>query len=202
MPIKSRERIPRFNPRTDIPTIPNAMSIAGAVLAWRGAKRIDTAAGIAQIAAGRFIDVLDGIVARKTGQTSDFGALLDAGLDKAVTAIILYEIKSKKLAPTEIIAAITAFNGINAVASAKTIVEAGDETVRPEISGKLALALETSSLLAHLVGSRLETTGQSQLARVARGIGNLAFAVSLPLAFKSTLSYIERARQSKRRNDK
>ena len=178
MPIKSREKIPRFNPRTDIPTIPNAMSIAGAILAWRGAKRIDTAAGIAQVAAGRFIDVLDGIVARKTGQTSDFGALLDAGLDKAVTAIILYEIKSKNLAPTEIIAAITAFNGINAVASAKTIVEAGDETVRPEISGKLALALETSSLLAHLVGSRLETTGQSQLARVARGIGNLAFAVS------------------------
>lgn len=179
------------------------MSIAGAVLAWRGAKRIDTAAGIAQVAAGRFIDVLDGIVvARKTGQTSDFGALLDAGLDKAVTAIILYEIKSKKLAPTEIIAAITAFNGINAVASAKTIVEAGDETVRPEISGKLALAFETSSLLAHLLGSRLETTGQGQLARVARGIGDLAFAVSLPLAFKSTLSYVKRARQSKRRNDK
>ncbi len=202
MPIKSREKIPRFNPRTDIPTIPNAMSIAGAVLAWRGAKRIDTAAGIAQVAAGRFIDVLDGIVARKTGQTSDFGALLDAGLDKAVTAIILYAIKSKNLAPTEIIAAITAFNGINAVASAKTIVEAGDETVRPEISGKLALALETSSLLAHLVGSRLETTGQGQLARVARGIGNLAFAVSLPLAFKSTLSYVKRARQSKHRNDK
>lgn len=202
MPIKSREKIPRFNPRTDIPTIPNAMSLAGAILAWRGAKHIDTAAGIAQVAAGRFIDVLDGIVARKTGQTSDFGALLDAGLDKAVTAIILYEIKSKNLAPTEIIAAITAFNGINAVASAKTIVEAGDETVRPEISGKLALALETSSLLAHLVGSRLETTGQGQLARVARGIGNLAFAVSLPLAFKSTLSYVKRARQSKRRNDK
>lgn len=202
MPIKSREKIPRFNPRTDIPTIPNAMSIAGAILAWRGAKRIDTAAGIAQVAAGRFIDVLDGIVARKTGQTSDFGALLDAGLDKAVTAIILYEIKSKNLAPTEIIAAITAFNGINAVASAKTIVEAGDETVRPEISGKLALAFETSSLLAHLLGSRLETTGQGQLARVARGIGDLAFAVSLPLAFKSTLSYVKRARQSKRRNDK
>ena len=202
MPIKSREKIPRFNPRTDIPTIPNAMSIAGAILAWRGAKRIDTAAGIAQVAAGRFIDVLDGIVARKTGQTSDFGALLDAGLDKAVTAIILYEIKSKNLAPTEIIAAITAFNGINAVASAKTIVETGDETVRPEISGKLALALETSSLLAHLVGSRLGTTGQSQLARVARGIGNLAFAVSLPFAVKSTASYIKRAWPSKHRNDK
>ena len=118
MPGKSHEKTLRFNPWTDIPTIPNAMSIAGAVLA------------------------------------------------------------------------------------AKTIVEAGDETVRPEISGKLALALETSSLLAHLVGSRLETTGQSQLARVARGIGNLAFAVSLPFAFKSTLSYIERARQSKHRNDK
>ena len=70
MPIKSRERIPRFNPRTNILTIPNAMSVAGAVLALRGAKRIDTTAGIAQVAAGRFIDVLDGIVARKTGQSA------------------------------------------------------------------------------------------------------------------------------------
>lgn len=61
MPGKSHEKTLRFNPWTDIPTIPNAMSIAGAVLAWRGAKRIDTAAGVAQVAAGRFIDVLDGI---------------------------------------------------------------------------------------------------------------------------------------------
>lgn len=38
MPGKSREKTLRFNPRTDIPTIPNAMSIAGAILAWRGAK--------------------------------------------------------------------------------------------------------------------------------------------------------------------
>ena len=49
MPIKSREKTLRFNPRTDIPTIPNAMSIAGAILAWRGAKRIDTTAGIARL---------------------------------------------------------------------------------------------------------------------------------------------------------
>ncbi|MBB1579590.1 hypothetical protein HG426_001520 [Candidatus Saccharibacteria bacterium] len=68
MPIKSREKIPRFNPRTDIPTIPNAMSIAGAILAWRGAKRIDTAAGIAQVAAGRFIDVLDASLLAKQGR--------------------------------------------------------------------------------------------------------------------------------------
>ena len=72
MPIKSRERIPRFNPRTDIPTIPNAMSIAGAVLAWRGAKRIDTAAGVARVAAGRFIDVLDGIRRPQNGADKRF----------------------------------------------------------------------------------------------------------------------------------
>ena len=198
MPIKSRERIPRFNPRTNILTIPNAMSVAGAVLALRGAKRIDTTAGIAQ-------------VGWPVHRRSRRHRRPQNGADKRFRRVAgcwarqschCYEIKSKNLAPTEIIAAITAFNGINAVASAKTIVETGDETVRPEISGKLALALETSSLLAHLVGSRLETTGQSQLARVARGIGNLAFAVSLPFAFKSTLSYIERARQSKHRNDK
>ena len=72
MPIKSRERIPRFNPRTDILTIPNAMSVAGAVLARRGVKRIDTTAGIAQVAAGRFIDVLDGIVRPQNGADKRF----------------------------------------------------------------------------------------------------------------------------------
>ena len=44
------------------------MSIAGAILAWRGAKRIDTAAGIAQVAAGRFIDVLDASLLAKQGR--------------------------------------------------------------------------------------------------------------------------------------
>ena len=67
------------------------MSLAGAVLAWRGAKRINTTAGVAQVVAGRLIDTLDGTVARQTGQTSNFGAIVDAGLDKTTTAKLLYE---------------------------------------------------------------------------------------------------------------
>lgn len=74
----------------DIFTIPNLISVTGAALAIHGSEKIDTAEGLAECAVGRLADVLDGKVARMTGQTSNFGAALDATTDKIVMAKILY----------------------------------------------------------------------------------------------------------------
>ena len=74
----------------DIFTIANAMSVCGAVLAWKGAEATETPKGAAMLIAGRGLDALDGKVARATSQTSNFGALVDAGLDKIATAKIIY----------------------------------------------------------------------------------------------------------------
>ena len=195
MVARSREKPPKFDPRTDILTIPNVMSLAGAVLAWRGAKRINTPAGVAQVVAGRVIDTLDGTVARQTGQTSNFGAIVDAGLDKTTTAKLLYEMWRQDIAPKEVLGLIAAFNTVNAIASTKSAIDIADETVRPDISGKLALAFETGSLFAHAISARLEASGKSNQANLARNIGNLSFVAALPLAVKSTSSYIKRACQ-------
>lgn len=195
MVARSREKPPKFDPRTDILTIPNVMSLAGAVLAWRGAKRINTTAGVAQVVAGRLIDTLDGTVARQTGQTSNFGAIVDAGLDKTTTAKLLYEMWRQDIAPKEVLGLIAAFNTVNAIASTKSAIDIADETVRPDISGKLALAFETGSLFAHAISARLEASGKSNQANLARNIGNLSFVAALPLAVKSTSSYIKRAYQ-------
>lgn len=195
MVARSREKPPKFDPRTDILTIPNVMSLAGAVLAWRGAKRINTTAGVAQVVAGRLIDTLDGKVARQTGQTSNFGAIVDAGLDKTTTAKLLYEMWRQDIAPKEALGLIAAFNTVNAIASTKSAIDIADETVRPDISGKLALAFETGSLFAHAISARLEASGKSNQANLARNIGNLSFVAALPLAVKSTSSYIKRACQ-------
>lgn len=195
MVARSREKPPKFDPRTDILTIPNVMSLAGAVLAWRGAKRINTTAGVAQVVAGRLIDTLDGKVARQTGQTSNFGAIVDAGLDKTTTAKLLYEMWRQDIAPKEVLGLIAAFNTVNAIASTKSAIDIADETVRPDISGKLALAFETGSLFAHAISARLEASGKSNQANLARNIGNLSFVAALPLAVKSTSSYIKRACQ-------
>lgn len=195
MVARSREKPPKFDPRTDILTIPNVMSLAGAVLAWRGAERINTTAGVAQVVAGRLIDTLDGTVARQTGQTSNFGAIVDAGLDKTTTAKLLYEMWRQDIAPKEVLGLIAAFNTVNAIASTKSAIDIADETVRPDISGKLALAFETGSLFAHAISARLEASGKSNQANLARNIGNLSFVAALPLAVKSTSSYIKRACQ-------
>ena len=195
MVARSREKPPKFDPRTDILTIPNVMSLAGAVLAWRGAKRINTPAGVAHVVAGRLIDTLDGTIARQTGQTSNFGAIVDAGLDKTTTAKLLYEMWRQDIAPKEVLGLIAAFNTVNAIASTKSAIDIADETVRPDISGKLALAFETGSLFAHAISARLEASGKSNQANLARNIGNLSFVAALPLAVKSTSSYIKRACQ-------
>lgn len=201
MVAKSREKPPKFDPRTDILTIPNAMSLAGAVLAWRGAKHINTTAGVAQVVVGRLIDTLDGTVARQTGQASNFGAIVDAGLDKTTTAKLLYEMWRQDIAPKEVLGLIAAFNTVNTIASTKSAIDIADETVRPDISGKLALAFETGSLFAHAISARLEASGKSNQANLARNIGNLSFVAALPLAVKSTSSYIKRAcRQSHQAN--
>lgn len=70
----------------DIFTVPNLISVAGAALAIHGSEKINTAEGLAECAVGRLADVLDGKVARMTGQTSNFGAALDATTDKIVMA--------------------------------------------------------------------------------------------------------------------
>ena len=81
----------------DVFTIPNLISVTGAALAMHGSEKIDTPEGLAECAVGRLADVLDGKVARMTGQTSNTGATLDATTDKIVMAKILYEMNKKRV---------------------------------------------------------------------------------------------------------
>ena len=87
----SRESGNRVNKiAKDIFTIPNAITLAGGILAWRGSKELNNPCGLSKAALGRLLDTIDGPVSRFTGQTSDVGAALDAITDKIVTAKILY----------------------------------------------------------------------------------------------------------------
>ena len=54
----------------DIFTIPNAITLTGGVLAWRGAEKLNSTRGIALLAGGRSLDAIDGLVARLTGRAS------------------------------------------------------------------------------------------------------------------------------------
>ena len=179
----------------DIFTIPNFISVTGAALAMRGSEEIDTAKGLAKCAVGRLADVLDGKVARMTGQTSNTGAALDATTDKIVMAKILYELHKKKMAPGEVLVIVALLNSINAAATGIANLRSDEKAeTRPTKSGKVGLAMETAALVAYAAAELADKrTDNPKPAKILRKLGAGAFAASLPFAAHATCTYIKRA---------
>ena len=178
----------------DVFTIPNFISMTGAALAIRGSEKIDKAEGLVECAVGRLADVLDGKVARMTGQTSNFGAALDATTDKIVMAKILYEMNKKRLAPKKVLVAVAAPNLINALATGIANLRSDEKAeTRPTKSGKLAMAGETVTLISYIAAHIAEQDKNPKLAEILRKLGAGAFAASLLPAAHATCTYIERA---------
>ena len=179
----------------DIFTVPNLISVAGAVLAIHGSEEINTAKGLTECAVGRLADVLDGKVARMTGQTSNTGAALDATTDKIVMAKILYELHKKKMAPGEVLVIVALLNSINAAATGIANLRSDEKAeTRPTKSGKVGLAMETAALVAYAAAELADKrTDSPKPAKLLRELGAGAFAASLPFAAHATYAYIKRA---------
>ena len=192
---KSRETSPTARKvAKDVFTIPNLISVTGAALAIHGSEKIDTAEGLTECAVGRLADVLDGKVARMTGQTSNFGAALDATTDKIVMAKILYEMNKKGLAPKKVLDSIAALNSINAVATGIANLRSAEKAeTRPTKSGKLAMAGETVALISYIAAHIAEQDKNPKLANILHKLGTTAFTASLPFAAHATYTYVKRA---------
>jgi len=193
---KAREVFPTVRKvAKDVLTVPNLISVAGATLAIRGSEKINTAEGLAECAVGRLADVLDGKVARMTGQTSNTGAALDATTDKIVMAKILYEMNKKGLAPKRVLGTVAVLNSINAVATGIANLRSDEKAeTRPTKSGKVGLAMETAALVAYAAAELVDKrTDNPKPAEILRKLGAGAFAASLLPAAHATCTYIERA---------
>ena len=192
---KGRETSPAVRKvAKDVFTIPNSISMIGAALVMHGSEKIDKPEGLAECAVGRLADVLDGKIARMTGQTSNFGAALDATTDKIVMAKILYEMYKKGLAPKKVLVAVAAPNLINALATGITNLRSDEKAeTRPTKSGKLAMAGETVTLISYIAAHIAEQDKNPKLAEILRKLGAGAFAASLPFAAHATCTYIKRA---------
>ena len=192
---KARETSPTTRKvAKDVFTIPNLISVTGAALAIHRSEKIDTPEGLVECAVGRLADVLDGKIARMTGQTSNFGAALDATTDKIVMAKILYEMNKKELAPKCILGTVAVLNSINAVATGIANLRSDEKAeTRPTKSGKLAMAGETVTLISYIAAHIAEQDKNPKLAKLLRKLGAAAFTASLPFAAHATCTYIKRA---------
>ena len=193
---KAREVFPTVRKvAKDIFTVPNLISVTGATLAIRGSKKIDTVEGLTKCAVGRLADVLDGKVARMTGQTSNTGAALDATTDKIVMAKILYEMNKRELAPKHVLGTVAILNSMNAAATGIANLRSDEKAeTRPTKSGKVGLAMETAALVAYAAAELVDKrTDSPKPAKLLRKLGAGAFAASLPFATHATYTYIKRA---------
>ena len=180
------DKKPLFNSK-DIFTIPNAMSITGGILTWHGAGSIENTAGLSE--------VINGAVARATGQTSNLGAGVDAGIDKAATAKLLCDLTRKNAAPKPVIGTIALLNTINAAATGIANIRNRKKGAsdRPSKSGKLAMASETVTLFAYAGAYTAEHNGRPGLAKILRKLGRATFIASLPFATCAAHEYLKRA---------
>lgn len=185
---------PLFNSK-DTFTIPNAMSITGGILTWHGAGSIESTAGLSEVIIGRIIDVLDGAVARATGQTSNLGAGVDAITDKLVTGKLLYEMRQNGAAPKSVIDTIALLNTVNAAATGIANIRNRGKGAsdRPSKSGKLAMTGETVTLFAYAGAYTAEHNGHPGLAEMLRKFGRATLIVSLPFATRAAHEYLKRA---------
>lgn len=200
----SRESSNRANKiAKDVFTIPNAITLTGGILAWRGAEELNNPCGLSKAALGRLLDIIDGPVSRLTGQTSDVGAALDATTDKIVMAKILYEMNKKELAPEEFLVSIATSNLANAIATGIANLRSDKKAeTRPTKSGKLAMAGETVTLISYIAAHIAEQDKNPKLAKLLRKLGAGAFAASLPFAAHATCTYIKRAINSNAEKEK
>ncbi len=178
----------------EIFSIPNAVSTTGLGLVYDGSKKIDEPLGLLEVMAGRWMDLIDGPIARHTGQTSEFGATVDASFDKLGGLAILAAEWRKDVAPKPALAAIFAQNLINGIATVAAAKTHPSEDLRPSRAGKYAMFSQNIALSAY-ASSKLLRRAQPKTAETLRNAGNLATVVGVGIfGVKATYDYIKRAR--------
>jgi len=176
----------------ELASLPNAISAVGFVLAVHGASRLDTPLGLAETATGRVMDLADGYVARATGQTSEFGASLDATLDKLASFAIVASEWRKDIAPKTALAAMVAQNIVNSVATAAALKKHPDQALAPSKDGKYAMAAQNFALAAYAQAEILHDS-RPRTSQVMRNLGHGAMVIGVGFfGTKATIGYIKR----------
>lgn len=180
----------------DVFSLPNAISAIGLGLVVKGSARADTGWGIGLTVAGRLLDLLDGKVARMTGQTSQFGAAVDAAFDKAGVLAIGVNEWRYRVAPRPALLAIAAQNAVNLSATAISARLGGDEELAPVHDGKRAMGYQNAALGAYAVAALLRRRGQptGALSFQLTGHANLVVGVGY-YGIRASRQYVVQMRQ-------
>lgn len=172
---------------------PTLLSLIGTAAACIGIKDPTTFKGFIAFTIGSVMDALDGKLARATGGETQLGKIVDHTGDKIKVFCTIWNMHKAGTAPRSVLGGIAAFNTINAACSIKTHIDNPDISQAPEKSGKIAMAMEVTSLILYSAGRFAELHGLRKTSNTARTLGGLAAATAIIPAMLSTANYIRRA---------
>ncbi|HSW79256.1 MAG TPA: CDP-alcohol phosphatidyltransferase family protein [Candidatus Saccharimonadales bacterium] len=124
--------------RADVLTPANAITTAGLLLTAAGALILNTPLGFWLVIIGKFMDVIDGQVARRT-HTSNFGADYDAIADKITVLILVLSTFYYHLVPLPFLIFLVIYHGIIAVIGLDALFHSIDAD--PSRLGKYTMTL-------------------------------------------------------------
>lgn len=171
----------------DILTPANVTTIIGLALSIHGATQLDTAQGVAEVAVGRILDLLDGPIARAT-HTSRFGAVLDAGADKLAVFTILAAAWHYEVAPNALIGLVAGHNLLNVAVS--LYAERQHRDLESSTAGKRSMFLENIAIAGFAL-AQVIVNETIQLAIVASSLA--AGVAGLVVGAVATAGYIRHA---------
>ena len=195
-PTKSPEEQPVSD---DIVTLPNGVTIAGAMLSLYGINHADSLKGMAALVAGELSDKVDGSLARALNQQSKLGIKLDPIRDKIVGAAALLKLSQEDPTSKAMVATIAGLESTKAIATAVAEYKHKQlpderEPLRPTQAGRVSSALLAATTTLLIIGKSAESLGHQKAAKTLKGLGKLSFAGYLPMAAVAAGQYVKRAR--------
>ena len=195
-PTKSPEEQPVSD---DIVTLPNGVTIAGAMLSLYGINHADSLKGMAALVAGELSDKVDGSLARALNQQSKLGIKLDPIRDKIVGAAALLKLSQEDPTSKAMVATIAGLESTKAIATAVAEYKHNQlpeesEPLRPTQAGRISSALVATTTTLLIIGSSAESLGYQKTAKTLKGLGKLGFAAYVPAAAVAAGQYVKRAR--------
>lgn len=203
-PTKSPEEQPVSD---DIVTLPNGVTIAGAMLSLYGINHADSLKGMAALVAGELSDKVDGSLARALNQQSKLGIKLDPIRDKIVGAAALLKLSQEDPTSKAMVATIAGLESTKAIATAVAEYKHKQlpderEPLRPTQAGRVSSALLAATTTLLIIGKSAESLGHQKVAKTLKGLGKLSFAGYLPMAAVAAGQYVKRARDLMDSNQK
>ena len=175
----------------NVVTPANAITTASAAMVFDGIRQMDRPIGLAKIAAGRALDILDGKVARATGTASELGEMFDATADKLQIGALLLKGAEKGIIPKPAALYIGAQNFSNALLSIQA--RRTGRTIHPNKSGKHTMFAQCTAIVGYIAASQLENAGLNRAAKVTSLVAHTALSASVILGVKATHAYAKDA---------